>query len=389
MSFSVTILIKTGLNSGPTYNIYECFGNSCSSSPLNTTPVTIVYDTPYIVENVPIGTTSLKIESVGTCTNFVVFPIQNLPKPTPTPTLTVTVTPTVTPTRGATPTPTVTPTPTIGTGQTPTPTPTITPTPTTPIVSYGCGDTISETTSETSFEIYTYVLNFSELNNGDTVNFNYFAGDRPNNFQIYDNSDSLVIESGWVGSDNTYYGPWIEPSNIDTNNTGTISFIYNNTKTYTLSVLVGNANPNNPLTDTFDVEIECVPVPTVNTFSNIGIVGTILVTGTGISIFLTNQNSPNLFIMSPQPLLSPTTTATLNFIDGLQFSGSTLQFTLNGTTLPTRFCNLQINDGINTYIGVATGGSGTGNNVQVTFNVGTMLGRTFTFLGGELNLNYN
>jgi hypothetical protein len=248
---------------------------------------------------------------------------------------------------------------------------------------------VSETTTSSGFVIYTYDLDFTNLDGGELINLNYSAGDRPNNFQVFDNNGVLVIESGWVGSDNTYYGgPWIYPENIDPNNTGTISFSYNDSKTYTLTVLVGNANPSNVLNDTFSVTISCVDI-TTNTFSNSGTSRQIIVTGTPYSIFLTNQNTPNLFTMSPNPLTNFIgTTSSLNFINGQQFSGSTLQFTLVGTSTATKFCNLQINDGVNTYTGVATGGSGTGNNVVVTFNVGTTLGRTFTFVNGEINLNY-
>jgi hypothetical protein len=269
MSFSATIIVRTGDSSGPTYNIYGCVGSSCPSTPLNASPVTIVSDTPFVVQNIPFGVTSLKIESIGTCTNSVIFPIKNLPLPTPTPT----PTPTLTPTQTLTPTPdeplTPTPTPT-GTGiSNVTPTPTPTPTTTSP-VTYGCGDTISDTTESTSFVIYTYNLNFNNLNNGVTINLNYFAGDRPNKFQVFDNNGVLVVETTWIGSDNTYYGgPWIYPENINPNNTGTISFTYNSSKTYTLTVLVGNANPSNPLVDTFTVNITCLtppPPPTIYTY---------------------------------------------------------------------------------------------------------------------------
>lgn len=386
MSFSATIIVRTGDSSGPTYNIYGCVGNSCPSTPLNASPVTIVSDTPFVVQNIPFGVTSLKIESIGTCTNSVVFPIKNLPLPTPTPTPTITPTPTVTRTPNSTQTPTPTPTVTQTSNVTPTPTPTPT---TTPPVTYGCGETVSETTTTSDFKIYTYDLDFTNLDGGELINLNYFAGDRPNKFQVFDNNGVLVVESAWVGSDNTYYGgPWIYPENINPISNGTISFTYNNSKTYTLTVLVGNANPSNILNDTFTVTITCVDI-TTNTFSNSGSSRQIIVTGSPYTIFLTNQNTPNLFTMSPNPLTNFIgTTSSLNFINGQQFSGSTLQFTLNGTSTATKFCNLQISDGVNTYTGVATGGSGTGNNVVVTFNVGTTLGRTFTFVNGEINLNY-
>lgn len=382
MSFTTTLLLTLGeSHSGSTFNIYECFGNSCSSSPLNITPITIQSGIPFTVSNVPFGTTSLKIQSIGTCTNSVIIPIQNLPVPSPTPTPTLTLTPTPTITR--TITPTVTPTVTTSNAVViPTSTPTPTPTPSQSIVSYGCGDVITESTTSSSFEILNYNLSFEELINGDLISLQYFAGDRPNNFIVYDNLGVVMVQSGWVGSDNTYYGPWGDPSQINPVNSGTISFTYNSSKTYVLTVLVGNANPYTPTTDNFDVTISCTSMST-NTFSNSGNNGVIYIIGTTYSIFLTNS----LFTISPNPILNPTSSATIDFINGQQFSGSVISFTLNGTTNTTYFCNLQITDGTNIYTGIASGGNGSGN-IVVTFNIGSTLGRTFTFVGGELDIDY-
>jgi hypothetical protein len=99
---------------------------------------------------VPDNATIIRVQSLGTCTNFIDIDISGIPSPTPTetptqtPTPTVTETPTNTPTVTNTPTntstptttstPTVTPTntqtPTVTTTPTNTQTPTITPSPT-------------------------------------------------------------------------------------------------------------------------------------------------------------------------------------------------------------------------------------------------------------------
>jgi hypothetical protein len=78
--------------------------------------------------------TIIRVQSLGTCSNYIDLDISGIPSPTPTPTLTETPTPTVTetPTNTPTVTPTETPTntPTITPTNTETPTPTVTTTPT-------------------------------------------------------------------------------------------------------------------------------------------------------------------------------------------------------------------------------------------------------------------
>ena len=176
--------------------------------------------------------------------------------PTPTPTATPTVTPTETPTVTPTGTPTVTPTETPVPTDTPTPTPTLVP---------GCGSTLNGTYAPSGNTIQTRSINLTGLSNGYTVVVSYEAYDRPNRFNIYADS-SLVGNSGWVGSDNTYSGPWGTAGSLG-NSTGSFSFIYDNTKTYELRVDVGNANPSNILSDTWDVTLTCnapteTPTPT-------------------------------------------------------------------------------------------------------------------------------
>jgi cell division septation protein DedD len=83
---------------------------------------------------VPDGTQTIRVQSIGVCSNYIDINISGLPSPTPTqtPTETPTSTPTLTPTTTPTETPTNTPTetPTTTPTETPTNTPTETPTPT-------------------------------------------------------------------------------------------------------------------------------------------------------------------------------------------------------------------------------------------------------------------
>ena len=79
---------------------------------------------------VPDGTQTIRVQSIGICSNYIDINISGLPSPTPTQTPTVTPTPTTTSTNTPTPTETTTPTvtPTITPTETPTNTPTVTPT---------------------------------------------------------------------------------------------------------------------------------------------------------------------------------------------------------------------------------------------------------------------
>lgn len=74
---------------------------------------------------VPDGTQTIRVQSIGICSNYIDINISGLPSPTPTQTPTITPTPTTTATPTVTPTITPTETPT----NTPTVTPTTTPTP--------------------------------------------------------------------------------------------------------------------------------------------------------------------------------------------------------------------------------------------------------------------
>ncbi len=238
------------------------------------------------------ATGDTKCESSYLCQNI---QITGIPDYTPTP-LPATVTP-LPATNTPTPLPpTNTPTPTTGDPATNTPTPlppTNTPTPTTgdpPTVTptpicYGCNaplNTLSGTYSDPDFYNYgNYCLDLSSAINGGTITIQYYSNYRPNRYDISDGS-GIVVSSGWVGDDNSYSGVWGMAGSLSGPGNGSISFTYNNTKTYTLSVQTGGANPNpfppmpaNP-SDDWDVTIVCggvaatyTPTPVVTTLSGV------------------------------------------------------------------------------------------------------------------------
>ena len=122
--------------------------------------------TGYTSTIVPDGTQTIRVQSIGVCSNYIDINISGLPSPTPTntPTVTPTITPTETPTNTPTETPTVTPTntntPTTTTTNTPTttttPTNTQTPTPTSTISAPPSITYITFTSNTASLTTYTF-----------------------------------------------------------------------------------------------------------------------------------------------------------------------------------------------------------------------------------------
>jgi hypothetical protein len=252
------------VNLGPTIGIgitsvklYECSGNNSGCTALANYTNVPVSSFPNAVTGITDSKKWIKVEPVGACSgttqNFEVsgFPAPTAtPGPTATPTSTAVVGPTATPTA----TPTRTPTPTPTSTSTPTPTPTAT------TVTYGCGDTVSDTYTPSGFTTQTKYLDLSEAGDGDTVTITYTANDRPNRFNIYGNG-MLVANSGWAGADNTYAGPWGTAGSLtDPDGSGSFTFEYQAGMSYELRVDVGPANPDadppNP-SDGWSVTIGC------------------------------------------------------------------------------------------------------------------------------------
>ncbi len=250
---------------GNTVSISGCTGASCGSGCTSLATGQAVSGFPKTITGIPDNVVSLFVRvDNGQCSGTTqCISINFVAGATATPTATpvaATATPTPTPTAtpvGATATPTATPT------STPTSTPT--PTPTATVVMYGCGDTVSDTYAPSTFVTQTKYLDLSDATNGDIITITFVANDRPNRFNIYGDS-SLIANSGWVGADNTYAGPWGAPGSlVDADGNGSFTFTYSSGTTYELRVDVGPANPDgtppNP-SDAWSVTIGCSPAPT-------------------------------------------------------------------------------------------------------------------------------
>ena len=260
MSFSASVdlgTIGSGIT-GQTVSISGCTGASCGSGCSSLVTSQAVSGFPKTITGITDNVVSLFVKvDGGSCSGTTqCISISGLPGAIATPTPTATATATPTPTSSGTPTPTATATPT----PTATATPTPTATPTVTVVTYGCGDTVSDTYTPSTFTTQTKYLDLSEATDGDTITITYTANDRPNRFNIYGNS-MLVANSGWVGSDNTYAGPWGTAGSLtDPDGSGSFTFEYQAGMSYELRVDVGPANPDadppNP-SDAWSVTIGC------------------------------------------------------------------------------------------------------------------------------------
>jgi hypothetical protein len=274
MAFNASVNLGTVGNgiTGQTVSISGCTGASCGSGCTSLATSQAVTSFPKTLTGIPDNVVSLFVKvDGGDCSGTTqCISITGIPGITPTPTTTsTTVNPTITPTTTTTPTtvdPTITPTTTTTTvNPTITPTTTITPS----ITYYGCGDTVSDTYTPSTFTTQIKYLDLSEAANGDTITISYTANDRPNRFNIYGDG-FLVTSSLWAGSDpamgTTYNGPWTG-NPIDSDGTGTITFTYVAGTSYELRVDVGAANPDatpvpNP-SDAWSVTISCASAPTI------------------------------------------------------------------------------------------------------------------------------
>lgn len=115
-----------------------------------------------------------------------------------------------------------------------------------------CGDTY--TSNYDGIGLYTYPSKLIDLHEG-TVNINWSVYDRPNTFTIYKDGLSLVT-TGWKGIA-TYSGPW--GSSISTATTGVLTYMPEVGHIYTLVVQAGPTDHTAPITDSFNVAIDCTP----------------------------------------------------------------------------------------------------------------------------------
>ena len=122
-----------------------------------------------------------------------------------------------------------------------------------------CGFILSGTYSANDFTTLTYHLNFKNKSNGDLMSFICYALDRPDRFNLYDGSNNLLANTGWLGTA-TYSGPW--GSSLSEINPGILNVTYDSSKEYVLKVDVGPADPSNPISDAFEVNMSCsTPTP--------------------------------------------------------------------------------------------------------------------------------
>lgn len=119
------------------------------------------------------------------------------------------------------------------------------------LVSYDCGDSITETTVSTTYvDLGLFNLNVA---GSSSVDLNWSIGNRPNRFTLYDNG-VFADTTGWRGIA-AYAGPW--GMSLSTATSGTLTFAPVGGHTYTLRIEVGNADPDNIISDTFLVNIVC------------------------------------------------------------------------------------------------------------------------------------
>ena len=269
MAYTALVGLGSQIGVGITsVKLYQCGTNctSCTSITNYTNVAVSSFNSPgLLVTGITDGSTCIKAEPVGVCSGSTqCIIVSGIPGPTPSPTVPP-ATPGTTP--AATPAPTPAPTATVTTpGATPAPTatatvPAATPTPTATALP-GCGSTVTGTYNLSGFTTQTVNLNFSGAVNGGLITVHYTANSRPDRFSIKKNGLSIVANSGWVGSDSNYSGPWDLNGIEDADGDGYMTFTYDNSATYQLLVDVGNANPSNILDDSWSVTFNCAPGPT-------------------------------------------------------------------------------------------------------------------------------
>jgi hypothetical protein len=270
MAYTALVGLGSQIGVGITsVKLYQCGTNctSCTSITNYTNVAVSSFNSPgLLVTGITDGSTCIKAEPVGVCSGSTqCIIVSGIPGPTPSPTVPpATQAATPLPTAGTTPLPTPTAT-------TPRPTATVTvpaatPTPTATALP-GCGSTVTGTYNLSGFTTQTVNLNFSGAVNGGLITVHYTANSRPDRFTIKKNGLSIVANSGWVGSDYNYSGPWDLNGIADVDGDGYMTFTYDNSATYQLLVDVGNANPSNILDDSWSVTFSCgspaaTPTPT-------------------------------------------------------------------------------------------------------------------------------
>jgi hypothetical protein len=143
-----------------------------------------------------------------------------------------------------------------------------------------CYDFVTYNYTGSDFATITHCLDLSkgDYANSTTVIINYEALSRPDRFNLYING-ALSQSSPWLGSD-TNYPPGYEyyvPTGVTTN--GSFTFSYNPANTYEIRVDVAPENPNNPINDSYQINIACprptsTPTPTPTITPQLNLCGT-------------------------------------------------------------------------------------------------------------------
>jgi len=115
-----------------------------------------------------------------------------------------------------------------------------------------CGQFINGSYNGEDYHQYAeYYICDGETSTQITAQYEVF--DRPNRFTWYDNS-GFISTSGWKGFA-SYPGPW--GASLSTPTSGTLSTVYNTAQGLYLLVEAGPADPLNPISDSFSVNIVC------------------------------------------------------------------------------------------------------------------------------------
>ena len=128
-----------------------------------------------------------------------------------------------------------------------------------------CGEIIFSGYNGTDSVTQIYDLDLTGLPNGDIIDISVEVLNRPDYFTLKVDGSAVEI-SGWLGFA-TYAGPWGASLSGPTSFTFQ-SLVYDNTKTYSIEIIVGPADPVSPIDDDYQIEIDCSSPPPPVTPSN-------------------------------------------------------------------------------------------------------------------------
>jgi hypothetical protein len=133
----------------------------------------------------------------------------------------------------------------------------------TPACTNNCYDVIQGVFNGPTYTAITYCVDLSNgyYSTSSTVGIVWEAFTRPNRFNLYANG-ALSFTSGWVGTDNTYPGPWGSAGSVNTFAASSAhTFTYTPGVDYEVVVEVGPQNPSNPSSDNYSLSISCPNIP--------------------------------------------------------------------------------------------------------------------------------